>query len=54
LSTSGHSLELNEWRTASYNWLGDNRDAFSGASRAAVEQALQRHAALDAAPKRNT
>jgi limonene 1,2-monooxygenase len=41
----------NEWRTASYNWLGDNRDAFSGASRAAVEHALQKHAALDAAPK---
>jgi limonene 1,2-monooxygenase len=44
----------NEWRTASYDWLGDNRDAFSGASRAAVEHALQRHAALDAAPKRGT
>jgi limonene 1,2-monooxygenase len=42
----------NESRTASYNWLGDNRDAFSGASRAAVEHALQKHTALDAAPKR--
>jgi limonene 1,2-monooxygenase len=47
-----HFANRNEWRTASYNWLGDNRDAFSGASRAAVEHALQRHAALDAAPKR--
>jgi limonene 1,2-monooxygenase len=42
----------NESRTASYKWLGDNRDAFSGASRAAVEHALQKHTALDAAPKR--
>ena len=36
-------------RTASYDWMGDNRDTFSGASRAATQLALEKHAAEEAA-----
>ncbi len=32
-------------RQVSYDWLGDNREAFSGASRAATQAALEKHAA---------
>ena len=39
----------NERRTASYDWMGDNRDTFSGASRAATQLALDKHAAEEAA-----
>ncbi len=39
----------NQARTASYDWMGDNRDAFSGASRAATQLALEKHAAEEAA-----
>ncbi len=35
----------NERRTASYTWMGENREAFSGASRAATQHALEKHAA---------
>ena len=36
-------------RTASYDWMGDNRETFSGASRAATQLALEKHAAEEAA-----
>ena len=39
----------NERRTASYDWMGDNRETFSGASRAATQLALEKHAAEEAA-----
>ena len=39
----------NQLRTASYDWMGDNRDTFSGASRAATQKALEKHAAEEAA-----
>ena len=39
----------NELRTASYDWMGDNRETFSGASRAATQKALEKHAAEEAA-----
>ena len=39
----------NERRQASYDWMGANRDRFSGASRAATQAALDKHAAEEAA-----
>jgi limonene 1,2-monooxygenase len=39
----------NARRQASYDWMGDNREAFSGASRAATQLALDKHAAEEAA-----
>ena len=41
--------DRNERRAASYDWMGDNRDTFSGASRAATQLALDKHAAEEAA-----
>jgi len=39
----------NERRQASYDWLGDNREAFGEARRAATQAALDRHAAEEVA-----
>ena len=39
----------NDRRQTSYTWMGDNRDRFSGASRAATQLALEKHAAEEAA-----
>ncbi len=41
----------NDRRTASYDWMGANRETFSGASRAATQAALDKHAAEEAARK---
>jgi hypothetical protein len=38
----------NAARCASYAWMGENRDAFSGAARAATQHALEKHAAEEA------
>lgn len=38
----------NSWREASYDWVGDNLEAFSSASRAAMEATLAKHRKLDA------
>ena len=39
----------NARRQASYDWMGDNRERFSGASRSATQAALDKHAAEEAA-----
>jgi limonene 1,2-monooxygenase len=35
----------NDWRTASYDWMGENREAFSAATQNASRLAIEKHAA---------
>jgi limonene 1,2-monooxygenase len=34
----------NDWRTASYDWMGENRETFSAASQNATRAAIEKHA----------